>query len=157
MIRRPPRSTPKPSSAASDVYKRQCVMRLVLVVDDQPLGLSHPAELEPRIGHRGHLNTPISRIRHRLTGGALRERAMTSPPDRRAPSARQSSPELYERTGISLKGTVSGRRARAPQASYAVRPPITVRRTRPVSSDPLPSENGSTSVSYTHLTLPTKA
>ena len=24
MIRRPPRSTPKPSSAASDVYKRQC-------------------------------------------------------------------------------------------------------------------------------------
>jgi len=28
MIRRPPRSTPKPSSAASDVYKRQHVIRL---------------------------------------------------------------------------------------------------------------------------------
>ena len=28
MIRRPPRSTPKPSSAASDVYKRQLVMDL---------------------------------------------------------------------------------------------------------------------------------
>ena len=28
MIRRPPRSTPKPSSAASDVYKRQEVNRL---------------------------------------------------------------------------------------------------------------------------------
>ena len=26
MIRRPPRSTPKPSSAASDVYKRQAVL-----------------------------------------------------------------------------------------------------------------------------------
>ena len=29
MIRRPPRSTPKPSSAASDVYKRQCQLREV--------------------------------------------------------------------------------------------------------------------------------
>ena len=28
MIRRPPRSTPKPSSAASDVYKRQLINRL---------------------------------------------------------------------------------------------------------------------------------
>ena len=28
MIRRPPRSTPKPSSAASDVYKRQAVIEL---------------------------------------------------------------------------------------------------------------------------------
>ena len=27
MIRRPPRSTPKPSSAASDVYKRQIYVR----------------------------------------------------------------------------------------------------------------------------------
>ena len=30
MIRRPPRSTPKPSSAASDVYKRQEQDRLLL-------------------------------------------------------------------------------------------------------------------------------
>ena len=30
MIRRPPRSTPKPSSAASDVYKRQNVRNLWL-------------------------------------------------------------------------------------------------------------------------------
>ena len=29
MIRRPPRSTPKPSSAASDVYKRQCVFFVI--------------------------------------------------------------------------------------------------------------------------------
>ena len=32
MIRRPPRSTPKPSSAASDVYKRQVVVVVVVVV-----------------------------------------------------------------------------------------------------------------------------
>ena len=32
MIRRPPRSTPKPSSAASDVYKRQNVKRLLEVI-----------------------------------------------------------------------------------------------------------------------------
>ena len=40
MIRRPPRSTPKPSSAASDVYKRQVFKVVIefefekLVVDD---------------------------------------------------------------------------------------------------------------------------
>ena len=33
MIRRPPRSTPKPSSAASDVYKRQLYSCHVLMVD----------------------------------------------------------------------------------------------------------------------------
>ena len=31
MIRRPPRSTPKPSSAASDVYKRQIVVGFVII------------------------------------------------------------------------------------------------------------------------------
>ena len=40
MIRRPPRSTPKPSSAASDVYKRQ---RVCLADPGQPL----PWRLEP--------------------------------------------------------------------------------------------------------------
>ena len=34
MIRRPPRSTPKPSSAASDVYKRQIVLHLDLCHPD---------------------------------------------------------------------------------------------------------------------------
>ena len=33
MVRRPPRSTPKPSSAASDVYKRQVSYLFVLIVD----------------------------------------------------------------------------------------------------------------------------
>ena len=32
MIRRPPRSTPKPSSAASDVYKRQPICILTCIV-----------------------------------------------------------------------------------------------------------------------------
>ena len=35
MIRRPPRSTPKPSSAASDVYKRQ----VLYVLDEPSIGL----------------------------------------------------------------------------------------------------------------------
>ena len=50
MIRRPPRSTPKPSSAASDVYKRQvgavrdidadCLARcLAGMIDKQPVAL----------------------------------------------------------------------------------------------------------------------
>ena len=34
MIRRPPRSTPKPSSAASDVYKRQDISFNILLNDD---------------------------------------------------------------------------------------------------------------------------
>ena len=33
MIRRPPRSTPKPSSAASDVYKRQVLCRVAGIAD----------------------------------------------------------------------------------------------------------------------------
>nr|CUV43086.1 protein of unknown function [Ralstonia solanacearum] len=40
MIRRPPRSTPKPSSAASDVYKRQ-----VLTTGRPLLGLTIGLEL----------------------------------------------------------------------------------------------------------------
>ena len=35
MIRRPPRSTPKPSSAASDVYKRQVDLDGIVVGEDQ--------------------------------------------------------------------------------------------------------------------------
>ena len=36
MIRRPPRSTPKPSSAASDVYKRELENRLNSVLGARP-------------------------------------------------------------------------------------------------------------------------
>ena len=35
MIRRPPRSTPKPSSAASDVYKRQVVIGVMVMEVDK--------------------------------------------------------------------------------------------------------------------------
>ena len=38
MIRRPPRSTPKPSSAASDVYKRQFVNRTRVTLRKAELG-----------------------------------------------------------------------------------------------------------------------
>ena len=34
MIRRPPRSTPKPSSAASDVYKRQVETIIAKIIAD---------------------------------------------------------------------------------------------------------------------------
>ena len=38
MIRRPPRSTPKPSSAASDVYKRQIYNDLGKIIINPELG-----------------------------------------------------------------------------------------------------------------------
>ena len=37
MIRRPPRSTPKPSSAASDVYKRQAMVYSITEGEDKPV------------------------------------------------------------------------------------------------------------------------
>ena len=47
MIRRPPRSTPKPSSAASDVYKRQVLEKDNAVEDFRKLiGSTDPNEAE---------------------------------------------------------------------------------------------------------------
>ena len=43
MIRRPPRSTPKPSSAASDVYKRQeRYLAFILENEEKKWGITHP-------------------------------------------------------------------------------------------------------------------
>ena len=63
MIRRPPRSTPKPSSAASDVYKRQLLECGVILIDKPSGPSSHQLAAWARsllginrIGHGGTLD-----------------------------------------------------------------------------------------------------
>ena len=57
MIRRPPRSTPKPSSAASDVYKRQILK--VRISENRPIErpiiakiLAFDEKLFPDLGYK---------------------------------------------------------------------------------------------------------
>ena len=52
MIRRPPRSTPKPSSAASDVYKRQIADRVGVINQGEIIVVDQTKELLKKMGHK---------------------------------------------------------------------------------------------------------
>src|SRR5660397_152933 len=90
MIRRPPRSTPLYSSAASDVYKRQCVERL------RPIGGIRGSSAAAPLKHRRvHIQRAVVGV-----SAAHQPRPHCSPKSYMAPPAAQGYPRLISRGPI---------------------------------------------------------